>query len=992
MGFQRYSREEARQAMAVLAKQFKSEQQRLVAPANHYSESQARLDYIDKFLMILGWDVRNEDSKPQHRRDVVVEETISEAAGGALSRPDYTCRDGRKPRLPVEAKKPSINLATSGEAAIQARNYGWVRGLPCAVLTNFAETVFFDTTITPQVGDGPDVAVRPGGRFSVDNYVERFDELWELLSFEVVASEDFERVFGYVEPPRGTSAFDQTFLAEFRDLRLKLAVAIADGDGHMSPSEVGRRAQGILDAILFLRVCEDRNIETYHRLGDAADEQGLRDLFRHADKVYGAGLFAVLENTIIDPLALTDVVSEFYWPNSKFAFGFMATETLAALYEQLLAEHVEISPTGAVSLVRKPEVVHAGGAVPTPDFIVNEIVDRVVKPRVVPMLGARQPRILGPACGSGIFEVTAFKTIVAVLEDAGLVVDLAERCRIAKECIYAVDIDPSAVEVTRLSLLLAILGEEDVDIATARGLLPDLSRNIISGNFIVGPNFDSVVPHAAAVPARRAAVSPLNMAVAFADVAAQGGFDAIIGNPPFVRIQVLSEVFPDQLEYFQDPRSGFQSPQAHNFDEYMLFVERALSLIAPDGEVGFLVPNRFTNVLAAAPLRAMIGPRLARMVHFTEEQVFPGRSTYTALVFVGSISTEDARIEIVRNLDAWRAGVAGELMSVARDDLAGDPWPIAPDAVAEVLAKMDSSAIGKLGTPGWVEIFVGVQTSADDVFFLPSGGRLLTGGTYEFTDRAGMTRSIEQGILRPAVKDTSLTSYDVDPVPDRWCISPYEVQPPAVGSKRPTARLLTRKDMMSRFSLALEYVEDHIEPLSARSVQGDDGRPWRYGRSQSLTKMSQPKLIVRTLSLRPQSAFDAAGLVVPGGGDGGPYYLMRIGASFPYSIEVLQALMSYPPVDAYIASRGKAYRGSYVVHRKAFMVDIPVPHLSPRAVTGIETRVQELRTVSLRLRSETDAVLRRSLGERKDFLAAEVEGIISEAFGLSQDDLRAIEG
>ncbi|HBF3136013.1 TPA: hypothetical protein KKQ22_004693, partial [Shigella sonnei] len=118
---------------------------------------------------------------------------------------------------------------------------------------------------------------------------------------------------------------------------------------------------------------------------------------------------------------------------------------------------------------------------------------------------------------------------------------------------------------------------------------------------------------------------------------------------------------------------------------------------------------------------------------------------------------------------------------------------------------------------------------------------------------------------------------------------------------------------------------------------------WAYGRSQSLGKLTDPKLIARVLSLTPQYALDTDGFVVPGGGDGGPYYLLRPQAGCEYSIDVIQAIVSHPAVDLFVAVNGKKYRGSYASHRKAFLTNVPVPPLSKDQQASIAERVQELR-------------------------------------------------
>ena len=191
----------------------------------------------------------------------------------------------------------------------------------------------------------------------------------------------------------------------------------------------------------------------------------------------------------------------------------------------------------------------------------------------------------------------------------------------------------------------------------------------------------------------------------------------------------------------------------------------------------------------------------------------------------------------------------------------------------------------------------------------------------------------------------------------------------------------------------IRYLTAHKRSLQSRSVTPDQGDAfWAYGRSQSLTKLDEPKLIVRVLSLAPQYMLDTKGLVTPGGGDGGPSYLVRPDSACPYSINVVQAILSHPAVDAFVASRGRLYRGSYVVHRKAFMEAVPMPDLDTKARNDIEVAVVEMQDIVVRLRTETDAAIRTALAGRFEVLRTMVNNVIASAYGLNDADMAAIIG
>jgi methylase of polypeptide subunit release factors len=991
MPFYRFTKDEALEQMSAFVADYQKHSSDLESPQSRYTELEARSEYIDRFLRIFGWDVGNEESRPHHLREVVLERELAESDNGG--RPDYRLRLNGRDRLPIEAKKPSIRLDRSPGPSRQARSYGWSLNLPASVLTNVSETIFFDSTIAPEEADRFDVAIMPSGRFKVEDYVNRFDDLWQRLSYESVTSDDYFSLYSYTEPPRGTSAFDRSFLAHFRAWRLELASDIAKHNLLLSDDEIGRRTQRLLNALLFLRVCEDRNIGHYEALLTSAEDESLMAQFQAADRTFNAGLFDVLESTELSPIALRAVVREMYWPRSQFAYGVLRPELLAEVYEQYLSERIETNDYREITLLPKPEIAHAGGVVTTPAWVVSELVTS----GLTPQLASEEPvpaslRALDLSMGSGAFLIEILNRLIEAEELAGRQVGLAERGALVQRHIFGVDIDGAAVEVAKLSLLLTILGDEAIDIERDRHVLPDLSRNLLVGNSLIDSKFDEVVPYAARVPGRRAAASPLELGSAFRAVLDEGGFNLIVGNPPYVRIQVLAESMPDQLVYFQDARSRFESAQSHNFDIYQLFFERGLELLAEEGYLAYIVPNRFTNLLPAAAMRRQLAPRLCKLVHFGDQQVFAGRQTYTALVVAGPVTTDFATFEIVNDLEAWRSSRHCSQVQVLREELSGDPWPIAAEDRAEAFAQMMQAGIGVLGDPGWVSIFVGVQTSADDVFFVVPDFDHSTEEMLRFQDKDGIEWEVEREIMRPAVRDRTFEPYGRSPIPDAYVFFPYEIQE-STGHGRPRrAKVFNKSTMQQKFPKAHEYLTAKQEVLLRRSISPDPGENfWSYGRSQSLSKMDEPKLIVRVLSLAPQYMLDTEGLVAPGGGDGGPYYLLRPVPECPYPISVVQAILSHPAVDAFVASRGRMYRGAYVVHRKAFMASVPIPELDGATCIDIDSAVTEMQDIVVQLRHETDEALRRTLSGRFQALRQRVNGQLSTAYGLTANQVALFE-
>jgi len=988
MAFQRSTKEQARALVADLVSRYAVGASNAERPGSDYVESQVRVDFIDAFLRAFGWDVANEDGKVHSRRDVVVEKStdlVDDEEG--VGRPDYTLRYDARPRHVVEAKKPSVRL-THPKPARQARTYGWSLALPAAVVTNFSETVFYDARIEPKADDGVSMAEMPDGRFAYIDYVDRFDRLWDLLSYDSVHTDRYKEVYEYDEPPRGQSGFDRAFLAQLRDWRAVLAADIAANNATLGAEEIGRRTQRVLNALVFLRVCEDRNIERYQDLLDAARTAQLVRRFRVADAVYNAGLFSVLDDTTVDPDTLRSIVGSLYWPFSKYAFGLIQPEILASVYEQFLGERVEVHPDGSVALVRKPEITHTGGVVPTPDFIVQSLLRETLAPQIVTAVldHLQTVTVLDMACGSGVFLVGAFAMLIARYEELLGPLNVRNRADIARRHLHGVDLDPEAVEVTRLSILLSALGDDEIDLAHERSVLPDLANNVVVGNSVIDLGFDARFPEAAKDTARRVQVKPFDWIKNFPQILARNdggvssGFDVIVGNPPYQRIQTLARFFPEQLAFLQDPRAGFTSSVAFNFDVYMVFIERGLQLLkAETGRLGFIVPNRIMKAPPGAELRGALGKRIESIVDFGTCQVFAGRTTYTCLLIVGGGDSGEVPITMVDDLASWRAGAPGNHQQKARSDLDRNPWTYSDDeAVFRAVTARCSRVISDVA-----DVFVGVQTSADDIFFLQPT-RESTSDTVVFIDANGQRREIERDITRPAIRDRTLVPYDCDPVPDSVAIFPYVIDH---AGKRPRAVVLDGTALNNDYPKAAEYFAVFEDRLKGRAVSPDPGdNYWAYGRSQSLTRLDPPKIIVRVLSLEPQYALDTKGLLAPGGGDGGPYGLLRPKEEWEHPIEVLIALLSHPVIDSIVATEGRHYRDGYFVHRKAFLKKLPVPDFSEADARQITQLVREMHGHVEAIRDETDSEIIGTTRARLAWLRSKTEELVSAALGVTSED------
>ncbi|MGE5283025.1 MAG: Eco57I restriction-modification methylase domain-containing protein [Chloroflexota bacterium] len=967
-------------------------------PRRHSSsEAQVRLDFIDPFFEALGWDLGNRQGLSQFTREVRIEESVEladdedTASVGAAGNPDYTFQPEGRRRFFVEAKKPSVRIDSAKAPAYQTRRYGWSAGLAVSVLTNFEQLAIYDCRIQPRSNDGAATARLPGRLYSCEEYVERFDELWRALSKESVLDGGFDEAFDVDRELRGEDSFDDLFLDQIRRWRLELAGDIARRNSTLGERAIARGVQRLINRLVFLRVCEDRNLEEYGQLLDIDDRAGLDARFREADRIYDAGFFDAIGDIEIDPDLLHRIIGELYYPQSPYVFSVVDAPILAAIYEQFLAERLQLGSDRSVELKRKPELAHAGGIVPTPDCIVDAILDRTLAPALAPLSAAELPRfrLVDLACGSGVFLLRSFRRILEHLESQGVVPDLAVKHAILRNNIFGVDIDSEAIEVTAFNLLIAVLDGEDRDSISRFGApaLPNLDAQIVSGNSLITPHFFEVFPEARLDRAELLSVNALDFDQAFPGAMGEGGFDVVVGNPPYVRIQTQAAYEPLQVAYFQQ-HSPFRSARSHNFDKSLLFIERALDLLKEDGRFGFVVPHRFMSTLPGQAIRELLseGRHVAEIVHFGHEQVFPGLTTYVCIL-AGTKSASDAfRFTEVDDLASWRRDPRAGARTLPAEDLTAGPWSFGADEARAVFDRLRDRHQVRLADVA--DIFVGVQTSADDIFFLVPDS--VGEETIRFTEDDAEWE-IERAICRPALRDRTLLPYDGRPDADAWAIFPYEIDD---QRKRPQAKVFPPQRMEADFPLAWRYLKAHREELEDRSISPSTPETWyRYGRSQSLTKLDGEKIVIRVLSLVPQYNWDPEDLLAPGGGDGGPYGFLRPSPDSGVPLMFLIALLSHPGIDAMVwEASGRAYRGGYFPHRKAFLEDLPVPLQAPEQVAEVATATQALVDSTIRYRHETDVDVCIALARDRAQQRARIEEHVTDLLGLTADDMREVVG
>ncbi|MGA8148173.1 MAG: N-6 DNA methylase [Gallionellaceae bacterium] len=626
-----------------------------------YNETQVRLDFINPLFKALGWDMDNSAGYAEAYRDVIHEDAIK--VGNSIKAPDYSFRIGGQRKFFLEAKKPSVNIKDDVEPAFQLRRYAWSAKLALSIVTDFEEFAIYDCRQKP---DKNDKASKSRLFYcTYRDYVEKWDEITAIFSKDAVLKGSFDKFAVSNKGKRGTTEVDSAFLEEIENWRNLLAHNIALRNANLTQRELNFAVQQTIDRIIFLRICEDRGIEPYGRLmglQNGVNVYGrLRELFREADDRYNSGLFhfkrekgreeapdELTLNLVIDDKPLKEIFKNLYYPDCPYEFSVLGAEILGSVYEQFLGKVIRLTAGNRAVVEDKPEVKKAGGVYYTPTYIVDYIVAHTVG-KLLEGKSVKQAAgitVLDPACGSGSFLIGAYQYLLdwylkRYLEDgadkhargksarlyhgAGGTWRLttAEKKRILLEHIYGVDIDTQAVEVTKLSLLLKVLeGDSDQTLNAQMKLfhervLPDLAHNIQCGNSLIGPDFYDGQLDLDEETVQR--INVFDWQAAFPRVFKAGGFDAVIGNPPYIFTRELFT--PEERSYYASTyKMGWEKQNT-----YLFFMERLLLLVSNNGNGGYIVPNSWLTIESAKLLRAEFVKHL-RLVLDLNYAVFRGVS------------------------------------------------------------------------------------------------------------------------------------------------------------------------------------------------------------------------------------------------------------------------------------------------------------------------------------------------------------------------------
>ncbi len=943
-----------------------------------YNEPATRQEFILPLFRALGWNIEN-------TREVSPEERVSR---GFV---DFAFRLGSIPRFFLETKKIPADLEDPRWAR-QAINYAWLKGVTWAVLSDFEGLKVFNAEWQET---HPVRAIFKDLYWN--EYLDRFDDLW-LLSRSAMEEGALDRAAEAVGKKVKKTPVSRLLFADLTEWRRELFRHLRPYNPQRSIEQIDQAVQRILDRLIFIRTCEDREIEPYRlqpMLRQWRDQgrkkdlvQALNTLFREFDDIYDTRLFAphFCEELTSEPTPFERIIEGLYeLPGGYGLYDFNAidADVLGGIYEQYLGHRAQ-DPEGK-QVVDKRARRKAQGIYYTPQFVVRYIVGQTLG-RLLEEQDyeqARQVKVLDMACGSGSFLIEAFDVLDRYLAGvrgqnaasaAGDIHDFARRMEILTGNLYGVDLDAQAVEIARLNLLLKAVNQ--------RGELPRL-ENIRQGNSLISGTPGELKT---AFGSNWRDKHPFDWEEQFPKIMERGGFDVIVGNPPYIRIQTLPK---DDARWYGD---HYQAAGG-SYDIYVLFVERALELLRPGGVMGFILPNKFTTATYGKKLRKLLTDHKAviRFVNFKHGQVFEGATTYTCLLFLQKEGAETFWYGEVRDMEEVKE--VGHLeeediewAEIRTERLTDEPWVLSAGPAYELMEKLNT--FPKLKEVA-ERIFVGLQTSADAVYHLEDRGETGEGKRRLYSKSLDETVVLEGTFIHSLVSGVDVKRYRIPPK-QQYILFPYIV----TDSQ---AELIAEQQLADMAPLTLAYLLRNKTVLENRERgRFKDQRWYRFGRTQNLGIQEKPKICVPRLVRNIQAFYDEDGEYYLDNVDVGGVTLRTEGRD---AYLYITALLNSKLLTFYLRRISTPFRGGFYSCNRQYLEMLPIRPINFDAPADVarHDRMVALVEEMLRLQKEhaqAEALKedrRYDLARRIERLDAEIDALVYELYGLTEEEIRVVE-
>lgn len=388
------------------------------------------------------------------------------------------------------------------------------------------------------------------------------------------------------------------------------------------------------------------------------------------------------------------------------------------------------------------------------------------------------------------------------------------------------------------------------------------------------------------------------------------GFDIMIGNPPYVRIQTLTKTDPKAAAYYKE---NYRAAKKGNYDVYVVFVERGLELLDErHGQLGYILPHKFFNARYGEPLRALIsnGKHLRHVVHFRDQQIFPGATNYVCLLFLSGTGVEDCRFVRVNDLKRWlatRRGAEGRILS---SQINAKEWNFNVGESAWVFERLKVPPVKLRDIAG--HISQGIRTSANEVYVL--NVKVKDNGHIKgYSEQLDEEVELEQDAVHCFLGGREIKPYRILSS-TKVAIIPYRLS-------KGRMVLISPDEYEAEFPDAWKYLQRNRRYLEARENGKMKGEHW-YGfvYPKNLEVMNSPKLLVPDIAERASFALDAEGAFAFASG-----YGITLKRECGFSLKFVLGLVNSRALDFYWRQISTPLRGGFFRYFTQYIEQFPVP-------------------------------------------------------------------
>lgn len=443
----------------------------------------------------------------------------------------------------------------------------------------------------------------------------------------------------------------------------------------------------------------------------------------------------------------------------------------------------------------------------------------------------------------------------------------------------------------------------------------------------------------------------------------EGGFDVVIGNPPYLRVQSLEVGLKEYLGH------NYLSAVS-SYDLYVIFVEKGLRLLSKEGELAYILPHKFFQAKYGEGLRKIIsaGKHLKKIVNFGDSQVFDGASNYTCLLFLAKEKSQEFSYTPVKDVRAWLETNNTEEGKISNVNLSSKEWNFSLGKNALLLEKLNRFPIRLENVTS--RIFQGFKTSADKIYIVEEVDRN-ENKVKIFSRQTEKEYWVESELFHPLVKGGDSRRYNLS-MTNRLILFPYKIE-----DGKDT--LIPATNLGKEFPLTWDYLIENKEYLEDREDGKFHNSEWfQYGRNQALDVMHLPKLFTPDIALHSSFSYDETGNYYFTGGVAGGYGVLPLEG---YSEKYILGLLNSKLLEWYIKNTATTMQGGYFSYRSRFIRSLPIVNtnsIEKNRIIALVTQILAAKRVN-------------PAAETKD-LEREIDQLVYALYGLTDEEKAIVEG